>query len=731
MEKNSSENEIKELLKEAYQIRGSDIKASISLARKALQISQHNCLESEVANSLNKLSLFLMITGQYEESSKYAREAINYYKKTDNEIGIAEAKYSLSGIHYKTNNHHLGLIELLDCLAIYQKYNDYHNQARVQKSMGTIFEYYNDEKRAIDAYRNTLLAAKKANDLNLESNALNPLSGIYLNQGKIDIAFKMIEESIAIKKQTGDTRGYAFAIYGRGKIYIKTKEFEKAEIDLNESFAIHQRVGDNLGKAICYIKLGALYFEWGKYDKTIEVLTEGMAFGDKNNITIIKFKGSHLLYRTHKELGNLIEALEYLEYYLQEKEIVFNSQTQKIIDNYEHIVQIESKEKETKLQLEKAEILKKKNIAEQASRVKQDFLSTMSHEIRTPLNAIITISGLLNERQTPQEKELIETLRFSSNNLLLLINDILDFSKLEAGKFNLLKHPSDLKSLLVSIKKTYSSLAKEKGLPLNLFIGEKLASAYLIDETKLSQILGNLISNAIKFTESGRVDIEVIKKEEKNDCDVINFKIKDTGPGIEEEYIDTIFDSFSQSQTVTKRKVGGTGLGLAIVKKLVNLHGSNIYLDSNLGIGTIFEFDLILERTKIIDKAPNNSSQKLTGKQILLAEDNLVNAMVAKKLLSNWGIETDHAKNGIEAVKKAKNQVYDCILMDIHMPEMDGFEAVKIIKDSNNFNRSTPVLALTADITVNGNSEYNIYFNDFLLKPIEKEKLYSSLKSFA
>jgi len=730
MHKDLQEKKITDLLEEAYQIRGNDIKKSIILARKALALSQGAKLEKLVADSLNRISLFLMITGENEESIRCSRDAIAYYQQINDEKGIADAKYNLGGIYYKTNNHHLGLIQLLDCLSIYQKFGDYHNQARVHKSLGTIYEYFNDEKRAIQAYEESLIAAKKVNDLNLESNTLNPLSGIYLNKGDFSEAMRLIEKSIAIKNKTGDTRGLAFAYYGRGKIYIKTKEYDKAEQDFNEALEIQKKVHDPLGIAICYIKIGILYYEKGDFHKTIEIANIGIQFGITNDISLVTFKSYHLLYKTYKKLGQLDKSLEYLEIYLDEKEQTFNEQTQKIVESYERITRIEAQEKETKLQLEKTEILKKKNIAEESNRVKQDFLSTMSHEIRTPLNAIITISNLLDENRDPKEKELIESLRFSSNNLLLLINDILDFSKLEAGKSELDKYPSDLKQLLQNIKNTYNSMAKEKGLLLKLMINEGLAEVYKLDETKISQILGNLISNAIKFTNFGKVDIIVSKKGVDKELDLVEFKVKDTGPGIEKGYINTIFDSFSQSKSVTKRKEGGSGLGLAIVKKLVSLHESEIILESEENVGTKFTFTLKLEKATLTLKTNHEVVNELDGKHILLAEDNMVNAMVAEKLLSNWGIKTHHAKNGIEAIEKINIRKYDFILLDIHMPFMDGFEAVEIIRTSDNINVETPIFALTADITANANNNYEQYFNDFLLKPIEKDKLSQTLRSY-
>ena len=283
-----------------------------------------------------------------------------------------------------------------------------------------------------------------------------------------------------------------------------------------------------------------------------------------------------------------VSALKYLELYHQQKETVINSQTLKVIENYELITKMESVEKEARLQIEKAEIIKKKALAEQTARVKQDFLSTMSHELRTPLNAVITIASLLGDRADKDEQQLVDSLKFASNNLMMIINDILDFTKLDVGKTVLEMRPANFKLLLENIKNTYESLAKEKGLNLYVNIDNGTAGYYELDETKTSQILCNLITNAIKFTENGRVDINIKKINNDASIDQLLFEVYDTGIGIAENHLESIFDSFSQPQTVTTRKQGGSGLGLAIVKKLIELHGSSIRVKSTVGKGLSF-----------------------------------------------------------------------------------------------------------------------------------------------
>lgn len=534
-----------------------------------------------------------------------------------------------------------------------------------------------------------------------------------------------------MKIKTGDTRGMAFSLYGRGKVFLKQKKYPLAEVDLKESLEIQLNVGDRLGTGMAYHRLGVLYMEMGHLEMAKSIIRTALSFSNTYNIVIIKFKCNHLLYQIYKLENNPVKALEYLELYLAQKEGVINTQTLKIIENYDLITKMESLEKEAKMQKETALIIEKKDRAEQSARVKQDFLSTMSHEIRTPLNAVITISAMLKDKSDEEEQQLLDALRFASNSLLAIINDILDFTKLDTGKVEIENRPCNFIRLLQNIKQTYKNLAIKKGLALDLKIDEQIASAYECDELKIAQIIGNLVGNAIKYTDTGHVLLEINLISEGSELDTIRFTVTDTGVGIPENYWDQMFDSFSQPKSITTRKQGGSGLGLAIVKKLVALHGSEVNFQSTMGKGSVFYFDVKLKKCTAPPTVNAQRSVQLKNKTVLLAEDNMINAMVATKLLSNWGITTSHAKNGLEAVELAKEITFDYILMDIHMPEMNGFDAAYQIRNHQNPNTKTPIFALTADITAELEKEYTGYFNDFLRKPIEINKLYAALAAAA
>ncbi len=722
-------NKINSLLEEGFRLRISNLRKSTQNAQEALALSRELNDKHLIGKCLNHLALYYMIQGEQKLSLSCSEEAIQYFQELGDEQGIADAKYSIASIYYKSDNYHMGLVKLIDCLAIYKKYNDHYNQSRTLKSLGTIYEYFGDTKNAVKSYKLAIDEARLANDKNLESNAYNPLSGIYINQKKISQAYELIEQSIKMKKENGDIRGLAFALYGRGKVYLARKDYKEAEADFKESIKIHLEMNERLGIGMSYYKLGALYLQTKQFNLAKESLQQGIETGEKYNIAIIKFKCYYLMYQMYKKENNIELALQHLESYIQTHEKVINAQTSKIIENYELIKKMEVLERESQIQKEKAEIVERTNRLEEAARVKQEFLSTMSHEIRTPLNAVITISNLLKDESAHKEPELINSLSFAANNLMVIINDILDFTKLDSNKVVLDPKSTHIKEQLINLRNTYDSLAREKKISLILEVDDALHSNYYYDENKLSQILGNLITNAIKYTQKGSVTIVTKKLTEDHEYDLIRFAVRDTGVGIPTKNFNEIFESFSQPKSVTTRIQGGTGLGLAIVKRLVNLFGSEIHLISEEKKGSEFYFDLKLKRKKQVSKKQELSIERLNGKSVLIVDDNLINTLVASKLLSKWGLVTEHASNGEDAILKSKEKKFDYILMDIHMPIMDGYESCSIIRKSKSKNSRTPIFALTADITAEEHQSFNDNFDGILIKPIDTIKLRDALLS--
>ena len=375
------------------------------------------------------------------------------------------------------------------------------------------------------------------------------------------------------------------------------------------------------------------------------------------------------------------------------------------------------------------ELTNAKLIAEETAKIKEQFLANMSHEIRTPMHGIIGLTDiLLNTKLDTAQLTYMQAIKTSSDNLLIIINDILDFSKIEAGKMNFESVQFNIEKIINSAIELFQSKADEKSISLILEKDSTIPEFVTGDPTRLTQILNNLISNAIKFTERGevRLSIRLVSLDKKNVT--LCFEIKDTGIGIAEKSIPTIFDSFTQASSDTTRKFGGTGLGLTIVKKLINLQNGEIIVKSKLGAGTTFTFSLpfILSSDENISLQKDSSENySISNLRILVAEDNKVNQMIVKKVLSDWNLNTEFADNGLIALQMLKTSDFDIILMDIQMPEMDGYTAVQKIRSEFSGTKSMiPIIAMTAHaISTEKQKCLDAGMNGYISKPFEPADL--------
>ncbi|TSJ37329.1 response regulator [Mucilaginibacter corticis] len=383
---------------------------------------------------------------------------------------------------------------------------------------------------------------------------------------------------------------------------------------------------------------------------------------------------------------------------------------------------------------------KERDRAEASEKVKQLFLANMSHEIRTPMNAILGFARLLEESLTDKElQEYIRVIIKSGDDLLVILNDILDFSRIEAGKVNFEMQSFNLKNTIDSIVTMMEPKAFSKKIKLKSTIDKQIPKIIIGDSVRLSQVILNLVSNAIKFSENGEISIAIATIDEDADKIVVECIVKDTGIGIPLEKQAKIFESFEQATTDTVRKFGGTGLGLSISKQLVELQGGKIFVKSELGSGSEFHFTLPFLKAKNgqlkraldhengveIIHTPGKSGK---GIRVLVVEDNGINQMLIVKVLQKREFEIDVADNGMTALDMLKGKEYDIILMDLQMPEMDGYEATRLIRNLENNKKGVPIVAMTAH-TIKGERERCIEMgmNDYVPKPFNIEELFDKM----
>ena len=373
---------------------------------------------------------------------------------------------------------------------------------------------------------------------------------------------------------------------------------------------------------------------------------------------------------------------------------------------------------------------KAQQIAEDAVKTKQQFLSNMSHEIRTPMNAIIGFTKVvLKTELNAKQKEYLTAIKMSGDSLIVLINDILDLAKVDAGKMTFEQIPFKLSSSIGAMLHLFEPKIEEKNLELIVSFDEKIPEVLVGDPVRLHQIILNLVSNAVKFTSKGRITVDVKKMMEDNQSITIEFTVSDTGIGIPFEKMEKIFENFQQASSNTSRLYGGTGLGLAIVKQLVESQGGTVNVESKINEGSEFSFTMCFQKTNA--KATSDIEileldKNIKNIRILVVEDIALNQLLMKTLLDDFGFESEIAANGRIAIERLKLKTFDIILMDLQMPEMNGFEATDYIR--NVMHSDIPIIALTADVTTADFARCKLIgMNDYIAKPVDEKLLYTKI----
>lgn len=578
-----SEETVEKLLAEAYAVRINDLRKSIHLADRAAELSRH-AHPVWFARALNQLGLFYMIRGEFAKAISLAEQALEIFEPHHDIKGIADARYTIANAYYKTDNFHTGLQVLLDCLSSYRQLNDHHNEARVLKSMGTIYEYFGDYQNAADSYLRCIDVATRVNDLNQVSNAYNPLSGIYLKEGKHELAFETIQKSIDIKEATKDQRGLAFALYGRGKVHLRLKEYAKAMEDLKQALHIHREMGDQTGEGLALNKLGLTCFGSKNYDEAEVYFNAAADLARKLNIRYIVFKANYNLYLLANARGDTKEALIRLQQYVDIKEAVINSRTYNIIKSYESIKKIEALEHEAQAQRDRNEIIEKKNDE------LDSFFYRISHDLKGPIASMLGLYNLV--RLEIRDETALGYFELYQSQLVRINNIVTDLINLtRMNHEGLAKARINFRMLVDDCILSYHYLANFRKIRFTKQIDDDIR--YTSELPIVNTILQNLIENAIKYQRSESEPYVGIFIRQVDDH--VQIRVEDNGQGIREQDRSRIFDMFFRAN----EGIQGTGLGLYILKRAVERLNGRVTVNSEINVGSVFEILLPCQDTSL------------------------------------------------------------------------------------------------------------------------------------
>jgi hypothetical protein len=686
----------------------------------------------------------------YYKAQKNLDEALELAEKADNKKSIGLI-YAVKGrLQLITADDDKAIKSLRKAIEVQRIINDNANLGKSYKIFGDLYFAKKDYYQALDSYT----AAKSKFE---EENLQEELAETLLSEGKTYMLLKNyrkaranIEQALVQSKKIDLLKTQSDALISQGIVQNKLGDNEKAIAYAIEGLKIakENKFTNILNEG--YLVLSNLYNDAKNFQVSRSYLNEHLKLSDSiRNLTRLNAQKDQ---ETQSKIANINQELVKVSEKLKESESSNNLGTLISILSVALITILSlltlSLYKNNNIRLKTNNMLHKKNSeliiakekAELASKTKANFLSTVTHELRTPLYAVTGLSNmLLDENPKPEQIQHLKSLKFSGDYLLTFINDILQINKIEANKVDIEPESFNLKKKINNIILALTNSANDNNVKIHFEFDKDLPENYIADQLKISQILINLIGNSIKFTKNGDIWIRAYKIEEKDKLYTLRFEVEDNGIGISQEKQDHMFESFSQGSIQINRKYGGTGLGLSIVKGLIDILKGKIYVKSELEKGTTFYFEIPLEYSSV-QKAKekkvtyfkgNKSDIDLTSVKVLVVEDNKINQMITKKILTKMDLHCDIVDNGEDAVAQIKANKYDIVLMDIHMPGISGIEATKIVRS---FDKELTIFALTAVTIEDKMHEFEeAGFTDIIPKPFKQEefekKLYNALAS--
>lgn len=677
-----------------------NIQAYQQKAKKALETDQYR----NAAENLNEIARIYWEYKTYDSAIRYYESSLELNLQLKNDHGIGGICTNLGMIYSDIGNHRKAANYFSRSLEIKEK--DINSSTAISRiNLSVALNHLGEFSRSVSQLESALEEAKERGDTDLIQSCYGMLAETYEkagDTGKMLHYFEMYRSFHELVQEDKLREANETAREERLKSENLALEKERRELELALQ---EERIKNH------YAQLQSSQREAEEYRNLFEAADSSygavLMKANRKDLLIMN------LQREEKIRDMEIQRNQWQKGFLMLGMLVLITFMVVVIRGYR-------KKRQTAERLKEA-----LDQAEAATLAKSQFLSVMSHEIRTPLNGVIGFTKLLKvEEPAVHQVEYLDMLEFSANHLLSLINDILDFNKLESGKFELENAPFQVDDLLGKLYQTFAFYEKEKGLKLKLDIPEGRKLNILGDQLRLNQVITNLLGNAVKFTKEGEVSFGYKIVDENEESIVLKFAVTDTGIGIEKESQARIFESFSQAESGTSRKYGGTGLGLAICKKIVEAWGGNIWVESEPGEGSSFQFVITCRKAPNVDHQEQQATEdheSFEGMKVLLAEDNKLNSKIARRFFEKWGMEVTAVENGQEAVIAVQSYDFDLIMMDLQMPVMDGFRASEEI---SGLKPHIPIMALSADTGEDIVARIQACgMIDFVSKPFEPKQL--------
>lgn len=761
---------------DAYLLMGDTDKAFEFFNRglKASEIIDDKQLKIKVLGNLTRV---FQAKGEVEKSLKYSFQILKISEEIQDKEGIGKGLTNIGQIYAGKGDLALGLEHLNRAKKIFEEIDSLYSLARVRSIISSIYiqQGYQDEALLL-LLENGAYFEKTRNKIGL-AGVLANIGTIYSDQGDNQKALENFGKAMKSFEEMGNLQYVAGLSQNIGRIYQLEGNFERSLEYFNKGLKLSKEIKDKKSVASAKAAIGAIFATQGSYSEAISYGTEALTiYQETGDIYGIRNSSGNLV-NSYKASGNYKKAFEMNKLHFEmrdslnskenqkaliELQVQADYDKQKALDDLENEKEIAVEATKTKSQRkisiaigivlllisllafvifnrlkvtrqQKSIIEEQKKKVEQSEKYKEQFLANMSHEIRTPMHAISGMTKILKRNAHPPTQDAyLNAMHTSSDNLVVILNDVLDLSKIEAGKLEIESIPMNPRSVIENVLQILKFKAEEKGLKLSYKATNNVPALVMGDPTRLNQILINLVGNAIKFTEKGTVDISLQVENEQ-----LQFQIKDTGMGIPKNKQEHIFGAFEQAKNSTTRMYGGTGLGLSISKQLVELQKGNIWLESKEGEGSSFYVALPLHVAEedaigtdlISEEKLKAMTSSLEGIRVLIAEDNPFNQMIAQDDLSYYinGIYIKTVENGAMAVEQFNTTPYDLILMDVQMPEMNGFEATKKIREIEKQEGRTatiPIIAMTASLLKTEiDNCLKAGMNNYIPKPYKLEEL--------